>query len=96
MGMGQADQATQNMIAASAQKPPLAWDLPEGWTETPGNGMRLVTFHSTDKDPVECTIVSLGGMAGGLESNIVRWMGQINIPMPAQDQFDATRRGYIC
>ncbi len=58
---------------------PLKWEVPEGWSEEKGSGMRLVTFRSNDSDPIECSIVSLGGMAGGLEANLKRWMEQIGL-----------------
>ncbi|MBI5024258.1 MAG: hypothetical protein HZC18_04575 [Candidatus Omnitrophica bacterium] len=82
---GAVDQQTQKMLEASVARPPLSWTTPQGWQETPGYGMRLVTFISADKEnPVECAIISLGGQAGGLESNAARWMKQVNIDVPAQ------------
>ena len=65
------------------------WDVPEGWIEKAGEGMRLVTFTAQDTYPIECSIVSLGGMAGGLEANIRRWMGQINIPEISSEDLNA-------
>jgi len=65
----------------------LSWEVPRGWSEEKGSGMRLVTFRAQDGS-VECSIISLGGQAGGLRSNVTRWMGQINIDIPADDQFD--------
>ena len=86
---GAMDQETQKMLEASVVRPPLSWTTPQGWQEIPGSGMRLVSFASADKDnPVECTIVSLGGQAGGLESNAARWMQQVNIAVPAQAQLE--------
>lgn len=86
---GAMDQETQKMLEASVARPPLSWITPDGWKETPGSGMRLVSFISLDKDdPVECTIISLGGEAGGLESNAARWMRQVNIDVPAQAELE--------
>lgn len=86
---GAMDQETQKMLEASAAKPPLSWTTPQGWKETPGEGMRLASFNSTDPDnPVECTIISLGGQAGGVQSNVARWMKQVNVAVPAGDEFD--------
>lgn len=86
---GAVDQQTQKMLEASVARPPLSWTTPQGWQETPVGGMRLVSFVSTDKDnPVECTIISLGGQAGGLESNAARWMKQVNIDVPAQAELE--------
>ena len=86
---GAVDQQTREMLEASVARPPLSWTTPQGWQETPGSGMRLVSFVSADKEnPVECTIISLGGQAGGLESNAARWMKQINIDVPAQTELE--------
>ncbi len=61
-------------------KDKLSWSLPKGWMEEPGNGMRLVSFHLKD-DPkaIDVSVVSLGGMAGGLPANLKRWLGQISV-----------------
>ena len=60
----------------------LAWDVPAGWTETAGQGMRRVSFNAEGSDML-CTIVTLGGSAGGLESNLRRWLGQVNLNLDA-------------
>jgi len=65
----------------------LSWEVPRGWSEVKGTGMRLVTFRDQN-GTIECSIISLGGQAGGLRSNVTRWMGQINIDVPADDQFN--------
>ena len=64
----------------------LTWRVPKDWQEVKGEGMRLVSFKTNDNDPIECTIVLLGGMAGGLEANIMRWMKQINLTDVPEDQ----------
>jgi len=64
----------------SAMSHMFSWSAPQGWTEEPGTGMRLVTFHrSSDAKAIDCSLVALGGMAGGLEANLRRWMGQIGV-----------------
>ncbi len=58
----------------------VTWVAPQGWREESGGGMRLATFHLlTDAKAIDCSIVSLGGMAGGPEANLRRWMGQIGV-----------------
>jgi len=58
----------------------LDWVAPQGWKQEAGGGMRLATFHLlSDAKAIDCSIVSLGGMAGGLEANLRRWMGQIGV-----------------
>lgn len=61
------------------------WETPEGWTEAPHtSGMRLASFtvKEGDKEAV-CTIITLRGEAGGLQANVMRWLGQIAGPTAA-------------
>ncbi len=89
MNMNTNDPRMQAMLAESVSNVPLIWQTPKGWSEEKGSGMRLVTFKSKkDDQPVICTIVSLSGIAGGLESNIIRWMKQINL---AEDQLSGDK-----
>jgi len=67
---------------------PLSWEVPQGWSEEKGSGMRLVTFRDPNSS-MECSIISLGGQAGGFRSNVTRWMNQINVSIPAGDQLSA-------
>ena len=58
----------------------FTWQVPGGWKQEAGGGMRLATFHLlSDAKAIDCSIVSLGGVAGGLEANLRRWMGQIGV-----------------
>lgn len=85
----QAPQANTPNIPQSSQANPTSapaggnmftWAAPQGWKEEPGEGMRLATFHLlSDAKAIDCSIVSLGGTAGGLELNLRRWMGQIGL-----------------
>ena len=81
----------------------LLWDLPKGWQQLPGQGMRLASFHLiNDPEAIDVSIVSLGGMAGGLQANLKRWLDQIKIDIDdaaltafikssAEDIFDFTQ-----
>ncbi len=73
------DPSVQRMLDASVAKLPLQWKTPKGWEEFQGSSMRLVTFKTNDINSIECTIVVLGGMAGGLQANVIRWMRQIDL-----------------
>jgi hypothetical protein len=42
-----------------------------------------------------CTIVMLGGAAGGLEANVVRWLGQLGLQTPPDDDLQAFLRRQI-
>ena len=70
----------------SATNTLFTWTAPQGWQEEPPSGMRLATFHlAADAKAIDCSIVSLGGMAGGLEANLRRWMGQIGLQATADE-----------
>lgn len=56
--------------------------------------MRVATFtNDNETTPVETTIVSLAGGAGGLTSNITRWMGQINMAVPNDNELEEFIQG---
>lgn len=75
---------------SSASRAPLKWTRPESWQEQPGSGMRLATLSvSNDTGLATCTFVSLSGAAGGLEANVRRWIGQLDIEPPAPDALSA-------
>jgi len=80
---GKTEQAAAHPLAQTdTQSHPseFKWDLPEGWTYEAGSGMRMATFKfNIDGAPIECTLVKLGAMAGGLLQNINRWRGQIGL-----------------
>ncbi len=77
--------------APPAPKPAsVKWTVPEGWREEAGSGMRIAAF-AIDRDGAKgtCTIISLGGAAGGLEANVRRWLGQLKVEAPPPNQFFA-------
>jgi len=60
--------------------------VPDAWKQEAGGGMRLATFHLiSDAKAIDCSIVTLGGVAGGLEANLRRWMGQIGVQATADE-----------
>jgi len=65
------------MTGSSAKPDKVQWTTPEGWTESTGNSMRIATFKVTEgDDTAETSLVLLGG-GGGIEENLIRWIGQI-------------------
>jgi hypothetical protein len=77
-------------VAASSSAAALSWTAPDGWREEAGSGMRLATFTiDREGSSATCTIVTLGGAAGGLEANVRRWMGQLKIADLPPDEFSA-------
>ncbi len=74
------------MKKSMSQDSSLAWEVPTGWEEVPGSGMRVASFKLVGHpDEIDVSIVSLGGMAGGVESNLNRWANQINLDVDAQE-----------
>ena len=73
------------LVQDSTLNIPLTWETPKTWNEEQGSGMRLVTFRSHETDPIECSIVSLSGAAGGVEANLRRWMQQIGLNVSDQE-----------
>ncbi len=82
-----AGMPTMMQPAAGVESPSIEWTAPEGWAEFKGSGMRLATFdiNSGGQSGV-CTIVVLGGAAGGLEANVARWIGQLGLKPLAADE----------
>ena len=70
-------------VAAEAPAPPrsaaLRYDLPEGWVDAGGSGMRLATIRTADAsaDPAEIGEITIIPASGTLESNATRWQEQL-------------------
>lgn len=70
------------------------WELPGGWQELPGSGMRYATlkFGPSD-DPCELTVTSLPTPAGSATeyvlANINRWRQQMALPPIRMEQLPA-------
>lgn len=59
----------------------ISWTTPDDWVQKPGGGFRLVSFAAADPaSAIDVSIVKLEGPAGGINANIVRWMGQLDLP----------------
>lgn len=70
----------QTLAAAPGSTPELAWTAPPGWSERPGNNMRLATFTVEGN---ECSLSALPGDVGGHRANVERWLGQLDVePVP--------------
>ena len=58
----------------------FTWEKPDLWIPTEGSSMRLASFevpYSTGSG--DLSIMELGGNGGGLEANVNRWRGQIDL-----------------
>lgn len=67
---------------------PVTWKVPDGWKEGPGGGMRLASFRSNQDPGIDVSIVSLGGMAGGVSANVSRWMNQLHLPALTEEELN--------
>ncbi|MDA3873634.1 MAG: hypothetical protein PF795_06710, partial [Kiritimatiellae bacterium] len=85
--MPPASSGPNSMLGREGEVPPppkatdIVWELPEGWTERAGSGMRIAEFLP-DSDVADglVTLIALGPGAGGLEANTTRWRGQVGLP----------------
>ena len=77
--------AMGGVIDAPTSQNILAWVDPEGWREEAGKHMRMASFHPVaDPQAIDCYIIALAGPAGGLEANLERWLGQLEL-QPSDD-----------
>jgi hypothetical protein len=67
------------------------WQLPDGWRQQRGSGMRFATLEVGPADkPLPLTVIALpipaDGEAASVLSNVNRWRGQLRLPpiSPAQ------------
>ena len=82
-GMGISVPGAMMPVAHTAD---LTWTLPQGWMEGAAGGMRLATFHLKNApQDIDVSVVVLDGMAGGLEANLSRWLGQIQLSAAEND-----------
>lgn len=74
------DRTMPGAPAVAAAPASVRWTTPDGWTERPGNPMRIMTFL-VGPNRVECTLTAFPGAVGGIEGNLSRWAGQINLAL---------------
>ena len=73
-------------VTVAAPPGPLVWQTPLAWQELPGDGIRLAAFQFEQDDRrVETTVVMLGGAAGGVEANVVRWLDQLGLQLTGEE-----------
>lgn len=70
----------------------LAWDVPEGWSEQLGAGMRAATFRMGSGDTkLECSVIPLPSEdPTSIEyvlANVNRWRGQLGLDAQTEDDF---------
>ena len=60
-------------------------ELPEGWTETPGTGMRIVSY-AIEGTTIDFYLISLS--MGDLASNVNRWRGQVGLAPASAEEIE--------
>jgi hypothetical protein len=82
-------------VRIAAGKPHPDWQLPEGWEEQPGTGMRIATITiPTSGTPIELSVTSLPWTRtqADILDNVNRWRGQMQLaPIGPQGLADCTR-----
>lgn len=76
------------MLAAPLQLGFTA-DLPAGWTERPGQGMRIVSY-AIEGASIDLYAIKLG--MGDLTSNVNRWRGQVDLPEASAEAIAAAAK----
>jgi hypothetical protein len=69
----------------SAMAPDVGYtaDLPEGWTEKGGSGMRMASY-SIEGTSIDFYLISL--TMGDVPSNVNRWRGQVDLPAASPEE----------
>jgi len=72
--------AAKNTQIKSTFQNNLKWDTPKGWIQSSRSKMRLASFNVPYSNGYgDLSIILLSGDGGGVEANINRWRGQINL-----------------
>lgn len=91
-----AEKTHPPMGPVSDRKPqasPLAYEMPEQWTEGQAGGMRKAAFRVNDGDQTaEITAIDLSAAAGDPLANINRWRKQVQLEEVTQEELDKTKR----
>jgi hypothetical protein len=89
-------------FSGGAEKP-VTWEVPPGWRQEPagprnGEQLRYATFRlgpagpRNGEQPLELTVVKLGGVAGSVLANVNRWRGQIGLSDITEDKLPTVSR----
>ncbi|HCR31469.1 MAG TPA: hypothetical protein DIV79_15800 [Opitutae bacterium] len=72
----------------------LAFDTPEGWTESSGSSFRIASFQIDLEgfEPGDFSITRFPGDAGGIHANVNRWRQQIGLSNWSEKQVEERGR----
>jgi hypothetical protein len=81
-------QTGSGNLAPPPPSNPASWTKPDDWTEKALSEMRLGSFQvaGPNDETADVSITAFPGDAGGLESNVNRWRGQVHQPTLEGDQ----------
>lgn len=89
MGSSADNEAVMAAHTAMAARTPAGSgffsELPDGWTEKPGSGMRKVSY-SIEGTSIDFYLISLG--MGDLISNVNRWRGQVGLELASVEEIE--------
>ena len=64
-------------VTSPAPPIPITYDLPEGWIDAGGGGLRLATLRTGPGTGVYVDEVTIIAASGSLEGNVARWQEQL-------------------
>ena len=85
-------QTGSGNLAPPPPTSPASWTKPDSWTEKTLSEMRLGSFEvaGANGESADVSITAFPGDAGGLDSNINRWRGQVHQPILEGEQLAQT------
>ena len=86
--------SSQEAESSESQSLVLAFETPEGWTESSGSSFRIASFQIELEgfDPGDFSITRFPGDAGGVFANVNRWRQQIGLPSWSESQVDSNAK----
>lgn len=87
-GHGEHAHAHAETTDSSGPSKRLAFEAPEGWTESSGSSLRLASYQIIKEGfpPADFSITSFPGDAGGIVANVNRWRMQIGLEKWSEQQ----------
>lgn len=89
-----AARAQESEPTTTSESLALAFDTPEGWTESSGSSFRIASFQIEldGFEPGDFSITRFPGDAGGIYANVNRWRQQIGLQRWSENQVDTNAK----
>lgn len=90
-----------SMLGGNPVEITVTWEAPDSWVDKdsssalrigsylipdPASSLPVQHIDASNPRNIDVSVVQLAGFAGGLEDNVIRWMKQIGILLPDDDQ----------